>query len=356
MLIMNFVQTLQKEATLFLLGYYWRFSAGKRKTVILMVVLSSLARVTALLTPLIFAAFLNEIQASSITEENFTKLVWIISSLIPLGLVFWLFHATSRVIERTHAFKVREAYQDYLIDGVLNLDLEWHSARDSGDTIDKVYKASQGLFDFSQRIYRIIAITFSLVGTCIALTFFSPYIGIAVFAYTVMTWFVIYKFDSVLVPQYRKLNEFANVVSAKIFDAFSNISSVIILHIQKNIHTSILKSIRAPFELFKSNVVVNEVKWFASSTMFDVVVVIPIIFYVYGLYKNNLVIEVGTISALYIYLQNMSTAFFSFGDLYSDILQRKAQVDNAKEVEESYVVNQDRQKVHVSKNFEIYSW
>jgi hypothetical protein len=66
------------------------------------------------------------------------------------------------------------------------------------------------------------------------------------------------KFDKKLVGQYEKLNIFNNKVSAKVFDVFSNITSVVILSIKKVVLKDIEKTIEKPRSLFIKNTKLNE--------------------------------------------------------------------------------------------------
>jgi len=56
-------------------------------------------------------------------------------------------------------------------------------------------------------------------------------------------------------------------------------------------------------------------------------------------YKNHTVIEIGTISALFMYLSNLSRVFFGFGGLYSKLIQHKTDIGNVYEIENASAGN-----------------
>lgn len=332
----NVLNTLKKEPTLFLLKKMWRFSGDERPKVVLFTFFFLCSNLVALLGPYIFSKLVNEIQKNGIDSGNVVYLLFIISTIILSTVVFWVFHGIGRVIERKVSFQVRLNYRQHLLAGVVGTDLSWHGARDSGDTIDKVNKAIDGLYRFADHIFLVVRIIVSVAGTSLVLYFFNPYISLFVVPFVFLSFFILFQFDRRLIKQYRELNIFNNRISAKIFDALSNITSIIILDVRepvlKNIHQVSLQ----PKNLNDKNVVLNEWKWFAGSIFFDLLLVLPLGFYIVFIYKNNLPVQIGTISALYLYLRQLSDVFFTFGGLYEDIIVQKTSVENAAVLEENF--------------------
>jgi ATP-binding cassette, subfamily B, bacterial len=322
-----------QEPTMFLFRKMWEFSAGNRKNVVIYILFFIISNILGLLGPLIIAFFLNELQVNGLSEQNFWYLVTIISGLMVLTLLFWFFHGIGRVLETKNAFMVRYAYQKYLLQGVLDLDLAWHTNRDSGDTIDKVNKASDGLFRFSREIYQIMNIIVGFSGTVIALMYFNYAIALGVLIFMIFGFFIITRFDKYLVPQYADLNRYDNKILAKVFDVLSNVTSIIVLKIRGVTIKSIEHSQLAPKALYYKNVVLNEWKWFTGSILVELIVVVPLIVYLAINLKSGAVLEIGTISALYLYLSRFSNVFFNFTYLYEEIIRMKTNVLNVADVE-----------------------
>jgi ATP-binding cassette subfamily B protein len=145
------------------------------------------------------------------------------------------------------------------------------------------------------------------------------------------------KFDKKLVGQYEKLNIFNNKVSAKVFDVFSNITSVVILSIKKVVLKDIEKTIEKPRSLFIKNTKLNEWKWFSIGLIVEIFVTVPLILYILYKYSNNILIEIGTITALYMYLRNITGAFSRSGRYYESVIEQKVKIKNIKEIEDSFV-------------------
>jgi len=217
--------------------------------------------------------------------------------------------------------------------GVLDLDLAWHSDRDSGDTIDKINKASEGLYEYSKDTFQIISTIVGFIGTIVALIYFNPSIALGTFAFMMVGFVVINLFDRRLVPQYTQLNVYENKILAKVFDVLSNVTSIIVLKIKNEAIKSIEHSQLASKPLYYWNVVLNEWKWFTGSIFFELIVIVPIIAYLAVTLKTGAALQIGTISALYLYLSRFNDVFFTFTYLYEKIIRQKAKVKNVMDIE-----------------------
>lgn len=329
---------LSQEPTIFLSRKFWQFSAGMHGRVVLYSVMFVIANLIALLPPLIFGAFVHEIQADGIVSANFRHLLLLLLALFLTEIFFWAFHGPARVLERSVAFWTEIKYRKYLLNGVLDLGLTWHGEHDSGDTIDKVNKASEGIAKFGQNIFQINQLLVRLFGTSIVLFWFSPTIAVFVFAVVILSFIAIFQFDKYLVPQYRRLNEYSNKAMASIFDALSNVTSVKILHIEKPILDGVLARFKASHELYQANSKLNESKWFTGAVFFQAIAVVPIAFYVYRSLSTGHYVDAGTIATLYLYLSNMIYVYFGFTGFYEDLAIFKNRVLNAKPIEDAFLI------------------
>lgn len=356
-------QKIKEEPTIFLFRKMWQFSQGNHFKIVLFIVLSIISCSISLFEPIILGKLLNEIQKNGINGENLKFLLFLASFSAWFVLISWFFHGIARILERKNSFLVRKNYKEYLIKGVLNLDLSWHTDKDSGDTIDKINKSSSALYSFSDGIFQIVNIIVQFLGTAIALIYFSWKVGIFILLGALITFFISNKFNKKLVKQYKELNNFENKVEAKIFDSVSNITSIIILNIKQSVFKNISKSIEEPFSLYKRNMYLNETKWFLTDFSFRTfMIALPLTFYIYNLYQNSLSVEIGTITALYAYLRGLGMVFFSFNWIYEAIIKNKSAVLNAEEIEKSFAENKqierksikNWQKIDISNLFFSY--
>lgn len=130
------------------------------------------------------------------------------------------------------------------------------------------------------------------------------------------------------------MNEYENTISAKLFDSIANITSILILRIQTTISHNLQKVFWTPKKLVYQNIVLNEWKWFTGNFIFQLIVTVPLGFYLWNALQTGESIEVGTVSALYLYLSALIFAYFSFAGSYQDIIQQKTKVLNAASLEE----------------------
>ncbi len=285
---MKTIEKLQNEPVIFMFRKMWKFSGKNRKNIIFFILLFLISNAVVLLNPLIFEALLNEIQHNGVNEENLMKIGIYLLSFIGLSLVFWAFHGPARVIERKNAMIAEINYVNYLISNVLSQKLSWHAEKESGDTIDKISYARNALFDFSQSFYNFISIFIKTIGTLILIGFFNLYISFFLLFFIIGAIFLILFFDKKLIPQYKKLYSYQNKISACIFDSLSNITSVVILNIQNTVGKEIKKFVEKPLPLFTRNTILNEQKWFTLNIFIEFTFLLPVGFYIYSNYKNNI--------------------------------------------------------------------
>ncbi|MFH1212353.1 MAG: ABC transporter ATP-binding protein [Candidatus Woesearchaeota archaeon] len=321
-----------KEPVTYLWKKTWHFSKGNRKEVVIYIILSVIANMFSFLQPLVLAWLLNTIQNEGISQANVGKLVLICSCFILISGGFWMFHGPSRVKEWSNAFHVRANYKKYLVEGVLALPAEWHTEHHSGDTIDKIEKGTRGLYEFSCDTFEIIESIFRLISSTIALLYFNLFSGFFVLFFVIIAVTVVIQYDKRLRAYYREINHAENAASQKVFDFISNITTVIILRIEKLASSEIYKKIMSPFKVFTKNITVNEIKWSFVSLTSNCMIFSVLVAYIVRNAVSGETIMVGTVYALYGYVDRISDLFFRFAYKYGDILRQKIAVENAEEI------------------------
>lgn len=345
-------QKCANEPSIFLLRKLWRFAEDKRNKIILYVSMFIVANSIMLLGPVLFGAFIGEIQKNGLTANNTQYLLLLLLAMFAKEFIFWTLHGPARVIERMVAFTAMLNYRRYLLGGLLDLRLSWHNEHDSGDTIDKVDKAGEGLFEFGQEVFQIIETVVKLLGTSLVLFFFSPYIGSLVFICAVVSLLVTLQFDQRLIPQYRRLNEFSNKATATVFDALSNITTVKILHIENSILKGVLARYAAPRTLYRANVVLNEAKWFTGLMLFQAIALVPLGIYIYSKVRAGTTVDAGVLSTLFLYLSELMFVFFRFGSFYEQITVHKNRVANGESLERAFLTKDSLTRTDMRNNWQ----
>jgi len=313
----------------------WKFSERAKKRVVLYSVLFIVADVIILLEPLLIAMILNTVQ-TGVTAANLNYVLMLVGFLLVLELGFWAFHGTARIIEQRNAFRVRANYKRRMLDGTMSLPMRWHTEHHSGDTIDKIEKGSSNLFQYSEHTFQVIRIIVSLVSAYIILALFNIYSVYIVAAFMVLMVFVVLRFDKILIRNWSRLNFAENRISAKVYDIISNITTVVILRLEKLSSAGISRKITAPYGLYSRTVVVNEVKWTIISILGTVMEILVLASYLIGSVITGVPVLVGTLYALYGYVENIRSQLFDFTWFYGDIVRWKTSIGNAEKISDEF--------------------
>lgn len=327
---------LNNNPIVFLVRKLWQFSQGNRKRVVLYVLLFLGANTVATIEPLLVAKVLDVIALEGVTHENIRFIILLSSLFIAVQFAFWMFHGPARVIEITNAFKARANYKMFLLEGTLDLPASWHTDHHSGDTIDKIEKGSQALYRFGSESFTLIESVARLITSFIILAYFDINSTIIVSAMVALTVFAILKFDKRLIAQYDQINKAENASSAKVFDVISNVTTVIILRIEKLVTKAISKKLHQPYELFVRNNKMNEFKWFTVSVAGALVVFFVLCSYFVGTIAAGTVVTIGSVYLLYSYVMRVTDVFFRFAYQYGDVVQQKTNILNAESIAKDF--------------------
>lgn len=277
---------------------------------------------------------INEVQAHGMS--NLKWLCFWASLPILVDLVFWIFHGPARVMENVNAFKVRANYRKSLLSSIVVRPMEWHAEHHSGDTIDKIEKGTSALFGFSSDSFEILYAIIQLVGSFVMLAYFCPWSTPIVLAMLVLSVLITTRFDRVMIPHYKELNQFENKVSESTSDMLTNISTVVILRVEKLVYNAIVKRIEKPKDLFRRNNVLNESKWCITNIITALMGAVVLMLYFWLHWKNHEVVLVGSVFILDRYLRNAGQVFFRFTGMYSEIVVRKTKLMNSEELSEDF--------------------
>jgi len=314
----------------------WLYSEDNKKNVILYVTLFFCANMIAFVEPLIMAKILNLIQSGGLATENMYNIIRYAAAFILVDMMFWMCHGPARVLERTNAFIVRMNYKKYLLNGVMTLPAEWHADHQSGDTIDKIEKGTNALHNYTEDSYELLEMAIRFTSSYLALIYFNPPSAYIVIFIVIVVGTIVKTFDNVLIPQYRKLNHAENDISAKVYDVISNITTVIILRIDKLVMKSISKKMIDPYELTHNTNKLNEVKWTIVSLCVSTLTFLILGSYIYSAYLNQNSIMLGTVFVLWGYVDRINNVFFRLAWKWSDVIKKKTKVANAEEIAEFF--------------------
>jgi ABC-type multidrug transport system fused ATPase/permease subunit len=315
----------------------WKFLGDKRPLFMGYIFLFIIAGLINLMTPLIIGTIFNSIQENISTEAELFKLIGMISLLLVIGIFFWIFHGTARVLEQKTGFMVGKAYTNNKIQRVLDLPISWHKDHHSGDTIDKINKGSNAISSFSQYMnFQIIYLIISLFGSAIILSFFDLKAALVAIIFSLIILGIITQFDKKLRKKYKEKNALENKSSAAIFDYISNIITVVTLRLKKIVRKELDHKLSAPYKPHKESALLNETKWGFASISIDIMIVSLLSYRAYTDFHTSGIIMVGTIYILYGYLSKMGDTFYQLAQIYGEVVRMGANIENVESIDEEY--------------------
>ena len=311
---------------------------GKRKRLfVFYMFLFVIAGTVSLLTPYVVGTIFNSIQESITSRQEIYKLIFKIFLLLVISFIFWMIHGPARILEQITSFHVKKNYINDKIRIVLKLPVKWHKDNHSGDTIDKINRASGALEEFSGHMtFDLIYGIISFFGSIIVLFFIDWKIGLFAFLFSSTILLIISRIDKNLDKKYRKLNEYNNKLSATIFDYISNILTVITLRLRKTISEEIESKQIASYKTFRGASIVNEIKWGVASVAIQVMIVVALIYKTYTEFNTTGIILIGTLYMVYGYLSNVGETLYKFAYLYGNIVRSNARIVGANPLDEEY--------------------
>lgn len=320
----------------FLFAKLWQYSSNNKKNVVLFVFLSICGQVVWLLEPMIVAKVLNDIQTQGVSAATLPTLGLYLSLFVLIQIGAWAFHGPSRVLEINNAFFVSANYRKYLLEGTMNLPASWHTDHHSGDTIDKIEKGTTALFRFSRETFQVISTLMKFLVSYAVLVYYNVHASYILLTMLILTIILILKIDKILIVQLSELYKKENSIAARIYDVISNITTVIILRIEKLVMKSIWKKILQPFTLYSKHSRLNEMKWFLVSVCASVTMVLVMFSYFFINVKAGNVILIGTVYLLYEYVSRIVGIFYTFAYMYGDIVEQKTMIMNAEEIAKEF--------------------
>ncbi|MEK9152724.1 MAG: ABC transporter ATP-binding protein, partial [Patescibacteria group bacterium] len=316
----------------YLTAKMWQYSRGNRRSVVLFYVLFFLNNIVEFFRPFVVALMLNIIQSQGVSKTNIRSLALMLLLFPIFTVVAWALHGPARVLERKNSFLVRAHYKKFLLDGTMALPASWHADHQSGDTLDRITKGTEALYEFSGTIFEIIGAVMILATSIGALVYFDLPAGAIAVAAVFFTFALVLVFDAKLSGQYRQLNRAENTIAAKIFDVISNVTTVIILRLEKLVSQDINAKVLQPLQLYVRNISLNEWKWFLVNLSGSIMTFLVMASYLFAAAKSSGAIAIGTIFLLYEYVRRIEDVFFRFAWTYSGLVKKKTQVANAEEL------------------------
>lgn len=312
----------------------WKYSTGNHRAFVVFYTLSILANAASLLTPYVFGRVFNVLQKGG--DHMLTQLTWWLMAYAGLSAIFWALHGPSRIIERKIAFRVKETFVDDMYGKLKSLPMKWHQDHHSGDTINRINKASAALYSFSEEQFTFIQLIIAFFGPVFALLFISPLIAGMACICSVITIYALSRFDRVIIPLLEQENNLEHRFSSAFFDYVSNITTIISLRIGERTRSELHRRLAVIFPIFSRSIVLNEYKWFALSMCTVLIDAFLILFYIWHQLHLGIAIMIGTTITIHQYLRSLSSSFSGFAARYESVVRWHTNCGATRFIEEAW--------------------
>ncbi len=331
---------LKKLPLIYLLQTGWQYAGRYRPLLLLSSVLFVLAQAVSLAEPYVIGRLLNCLQSDVAKNTGAEALKHDV--FFYLGLFFaiqvaaWLFHGPGRLLERYTQFKIQLAFKTRLFEIVTLLPMQWQRDHHSGDTIDKINRASKSLGEFWDTTFEVSYMLLRLIGTIGILFFFMPAAAWVAAATSVVSITIVFLFDRVLTRQYSALNLMDNRVAAAVHDYITNIVSVITLRLEESVLEEVRRRMLKPLPVFKLSNTLNETKWCLNTMVITSMIVIVLIWYADTTLAAGKTLLIGTFFTLFEYLRRIGDSFYNFCYIYSTNVRQATDVQSAEPLFSAY--------------------
>jgi ATP-binding cassette subfamily B protein len=304
---------LQNNPVIYLTRRAWRYTEGYRKYILLYLLM-------------------NKIQATR-GADVLTDIYRCAVAYFLIQIGFWLLHGPGRVIERIVAFHVRAVFKAELFQKLTELNLQWQRDHHSGDSIDKINRASASIYQFCGESYGVVYMILRFTGSQILLFWFMPMAALVATTTTLLAITIILAYDRYLYDQYGTINKFENGVAAALHDYVTNIISVIMLRLEERVLVEVRRRIHLSLPVYRSNIVLNELKWWTTNLLIGLMVAVVFSWYGHHMISSGRVVMVGTLFTLLEYLRRIGECFYNCAGIYGNLVREAADLHGVEPIE-----------------------
>lgn len=323
----DFFNSLKDNPFQYIISKSWKYAEHGKKRYITFILMSFFANILMLFNPYAMGQVFNALQTGG--ADIMSHVAFWLGALVIIKSIFWLFHGPSRVIERNIAFDVRGNFINQAYKKLRLLPLKWHQDHHSGNTINRIRKAGEALYDFTGQYFQYIWSIVHLFGPVFILFYLSWPVAVVALFLNIMTLTALYSFDRVIMRWLDRENEKEHVFSATFFDYVANFTTIISLRLGRRTQKELYKRYGEIKPSFQPHVRLNEWKYFILNMAAIIMVALVLLVYIWNELQQNGIVMIGTAVAIYRYLEMFRQSFFGFAGIYQRILKNYTDLRSA---------------------------
>jgi ABC-type multidrug transport system fused ATPase/permease subunit len=309
--------------------HIWHYAAGARLRLGLTWLMLVGAALMELLSPWLGAQALNELQKNG--THALSTAAYYGAAILAAAVIAWSLHGPGRVHERRIALLVRKNFTNALYAKLMRLPLAWHDRHHSGEVQQRLSQASLALHNFTQNQFQYIKTVVHLLGTAVAVTLFSPVLGlIAVVGYS-LVGLVMVRFDVTLMRLAKEQNAAERKYQSRLLDFLGNISTVMSFRLQDSSSRLVDAKLGEVFVPARKSITLVELKW-CIADLISVALTWGLVAATAWMSSRNGAILIGGIFLVHQYAQQARTVMLGLADKFQAIVRARTDLASAKAI------------------------
>jgi ATP-binding cassette subfamily B protein len=307
----------------------WRHAAGARLKLGLTWLMLVGAALMELVSPWLGAQALNELQKNG-TQALSTAACYGVA-ILAAAVIAWSLHGPGRVGERRIALVVRKNFTNALYAKLMRLPLAWHDRHHSGEVQQCISQASLALHSFTQNQFQYIKATVHFIGAAVAITLFSPMLGlIAVVGYSLVGMLMV-RFDVALMRLAREENAAERKYQSRLLDFLGNISTVMSFRMQDSSGRLVGERLDRVFVPARKSITLVEVKW-CIADLVSVALTWGLVAAAVWMSRRDGAILIGGIFLVHQYAQQARTVVLALADKFQTVARARTDLASAEAI------------------------
>lgn len=269
-------------------------------------------------------------------------------------MIAWSLHGPGRVGERRIALLVRKSFTNALYAKLMRLPLAWHDRHHSGEVQQRISQASLALHSFTQNQFQYIKAIVHFLGAAIAITVFSPILGLIAVAGYSMVAMIMIRFDVTLMRLAKEENAAERKFQSKLLDFLGNISTVMAFRMQGSSGRLVNETLGKVFMPARNSITLVEVKW-CIADLVSITLTWGLVAAALWMSKRDGAILIGGIFLVHQYAQQARTVVLALADKFQTVARARTDLASAEAIwiaaeqpESGSPIPKDWQRIDVS--------
>jgi ATP-binding cassette, subfamily B, bacterial len=304
----------------------WRYAIGARLRLGLAWLMLVGAALMELLSPWLGAQALNELQKNG--AQGLSTAAYYGIAILATAVLAWSLHGPGRVIERRTALIVRKNFIDALYIKLMRLPLAWHDRHHSGEIQQRISQSSLALHHFTQSQFQYIKAIVHFAGAAIAITLFSPILGMLALIGYALVGMVMIRFDVALMRLAGEENAAERRYQSRLLDFLGNVATLMAFRMQDGSRRLALERLDSVFTPARRSITLVEVKW-CIADLSSVAFTWGLVAGAVWLSNRNGAILIGGIFLVHQYAQQARSVVLALADKFQTVTRYRTDLASA---------------------------